>query len=269
MPETPRENPGKNSADDWWVELYDDLLAESLLVREESESTTIGFLEEELGLAAHRSRGTETRVFDQCCGIGSLAVPMAGRGHEVIGVDQAKGYIERARAHAAEAAGTVRFEVADAFEYVADPGCHGALNWWTSYGYAESDARNHSMLRRAFESLLPGGRFALDVPNLAGVLRGFEADRTDTRETPMGRIEMRRVSRIDLAAGRLLKRWTFRVEGEVQAERDTSLALALPHDHIKALEGVGFSLAAAYAGTDRRPLTIDSPRCVLIAEKPT
>lgn len=260
---------GAPGEDDWWVELYDDLLAESLLVRDGDESETLAFLEDELRIARGPRR---SRILDQCCGIGSLAVPLALRGHDILGVDQAPGYIERARSAAlsvtTDTGGSAAFEVADAFEFVATPACDAAFNWWTSYGYADSDARNHRMLRRAFESLVPGGRFALDVPNLAGVLRHFDGDRTDRRETPLGLIEMRRQSRVDLAAGRLLKRWTFRVDGAVKADRQTSLALAMPHDHMSALRSVGFEIAAAYADTARGPLTMDGPRCILVAEKP-
>lgn len=249
---------------DWWVPLYDDLLAESLLVRDGDESETLAFLEDELLLGR---RAKPARIFDQCCGIGSLAIPLALRGHNVLGVDQAEGYIERARITARHAGSSASFVAADAFEFVAQPACDAAFNWWTSYGYAGSEARNHRMLRRAYESLVPGGRFALDVPNLAGVLRHFDEDRTDRRETPLGTIEMRRESRVDLEAGRLLKRWTFQVDGTVRANRNTSLALAMPHDHMAALRSVGFEIAAAYASTTRDPITIDSRRCILVAEK--
>ena len=51
----------------WWVPFYDYLLAEILLVRDGAEITdTLSFLRR-VGL--HDG----DRVFDQCCGIGSLA----------------------------------------------------------------------------------------------------------------------------------------------------------------------------------------------------
>ena len=74
-------------AADWWVSFYDELLAETLLVREsESEVTaTLDFLQRTLRLEP----GLGQRVLDQCCGIGSLANPLVARGFAVIGVDQA------------------------------------------------------------------------------------------------------------------------------------------------------------------------------------
>jgi 2-polyprenyl-3-methyl-5-hydroxy-6-metoxy-1,4-benzoquinol methylase len=77
----------------WWEPFYDDLLATMLLEQrstvELEESVT--FLVDVLGLAPG------ARVFDQCCGIGQLALAFAARGHDVVAVDQAKGYVERAR----------------------------------------------------------------------------------------------------------------------------------------------------------------------------
>ena len=249
------------TTDPWWKALYDEFLAEALLVRGDATEVerTLEFLKDALRLRSGM------RIFDQCCGIGSLSIPLAHAGFQVVGLDQAEGYIERARRDAEGAGGPVTFVAGDAFEYVCAPACDAALNWWTSYGYADTEAQNWEMLRRARESLVPGGRFALDVPNLAGVLHAFEADRTDVRETPLGSIEMRRVSRVDLPAGRLLKKWTFRVGGETRT-RETSVQLALPHDHIRALEHVGFRVVASYGDIDGRPLDLECARCILVAE---
>lgn len=253
---------GSENQTPWWTRLYDEWLAESLLVRTDPTETskTIAFLVDALGIEPG------ARVFDQCCGIGSLAVPLASLGYDVLGVDQADAYIERGRKSARDAAVHARFEQGDAFEFVADPPCHAAINWWTSYGYAATSEDNLQMLARARESLVPGGRFALDVPHLPGILRSFEDDRTDVRETPLGRIEMRRISRFDLTAGRLIKEWTFHVDGALKSDCVTSIQLALASDHIAALETAGFRVLHAWSDIDRSPLTIDSPRCILIAE---
>ena len=249
----------------WWETLYDEWIAEALLVRADPDEVarTLDFLEGALRLEAG------ARVFDQCCGIGSLAVPLAERGYDVIGVDQAASYIARAQESAQKRPrASSRFETADAFEYVARPACEAAFNWWTSYGYANSTEENATMLRRAFESLVPGGRFALDVPNLPGLLRSFEHDRTDERDTPRGRVTMRRKSEIDLKGGRLVKHWAFDADGERRSSCTTSLQLALPSDHIAALESVGFRTVETFGQIDGRALDLDAPRCILIAERP-
>ena len=56
----------------WWSALYDHWLAEQLLVRDPGEvESTVAFLKERLGL------WPGARVLDQCCGIGSIALPLA------------------------------------------------------------------------------------------------------------------------------------------------------------------------------------------------
>ena len=136
----------KSSNDEWWKSFYDDLLADILLENtSENEITeTVNFLTKTLNLLPGQS------VLDQCCGSGRLTVPMAARGFVMTGIDLAPNYIKRARAKAVSAKLTVDFEVADAFSYIAKPPCTAVFNWWTSFGYAEDDAANLRMLRRAW-----------------------------------------------------------------------------------------------------------------------
>lgn len=252
--------------DPWWVPFYDDLLAETLLVREDEAEVeaTVDFLVKVLDLEA---RGGQ-RVLDQCCGIGSLSHPLAARGFEVLGVDQAAAYVERARSTGTGTDDRTQFVAADASTYTADPPCDAGFNWWTSYGYAPTREENRGMLRGAYGSLAPGALFALDTMNLAGVLRGFQEEVTLHRETPRGHITMTRKSRVDLAAGRLLKRWTYTAKGEVLGVHDTSLMLSMPHDLGADLEAAGFRVEAYFAGIDGRDLTIDDPRCIVLARRP-
>ena len=251
------------AAADWWVPLYDELLAETLLVRESATevAATIDFLQRVLRLEP----GKEQRVLDQCCGIGSLASPFAQRGFKVLGVDQSAAYIERARS---EGAPDTEFHAADATEFVAEPACHGGFNWWTSYGYAPTREHNRKMLMGAFQSLVPGARFALDTMNLAGVLRHFEETVTVVRETPMGEITMTRNSRVDLAEGRLLKTWIYATEGREISTHRTSIMLSMPHDLGVDLEAAGFEVESFFSGPDQSPLTIDDARCIVLARRP-
>ena len=77
----------------WWRDFHDDLLAQILLERDDPGAleATLDFIEAQLGVEAG------AHLFDQCCGIGSLALPLAARGYRVSGVDQAANYIDRAR----------------------------------------------------------------------------------------------------------------------------------------------------------------------------
>src|SRR5206468_2097504 len=86
-----RANPTGGTADmadefaagDWWRTLYDDTVAEIFMVRRDERETarTAWFLAHTLGL------GEGSVALDQCCGIGTLALPLARTGVRVVGVD--------------------------------------------------------------------------------------------------------------------------------------------------------------------------------------
>ena len=82
---------GKN----WWQSFYNDTMADMFLVRLDEAEETCRFLTERLNIRPGAV------VFDQCCGIGSLSIPLARNGARVIGIDQCESYIERAARPAA------------------------------------------------------------------------------------------------------------------------------------------------------------------------
>jgi 2-polyprenyl-3-methyl-5-hydroxy-6-metoxy-1,4-benzoquinol methylase len=247
----------------WWSSLYDHWLAEQLLVREPAEvEETLEFLVRRLDL------GAGARVLDQCCGIGSLALPLAARGLRVVGVDQAGGYIERARLEARERGLDLQLVAADACQFVPGERVQGAFNWWTSFGYFDEDDANREMLARAFEALAPGGRFALDTMNVPGVLRGFQRDVALRKQTPRGEVLLLRESSIDLAQGRMLKRWTYFVDGRREVEHASSVRLYMPDAIARMLRSVGFDDVQLLGTLGGDPLVLDSRRLIALARRP-
>ncbi len=248
----------------WWAALYDDLLAEALLERKSEDETraTLAFLEDRLAL-----RPGDV-VFDQCSGIGSLALPLAARGYRVVGVEQAEAYVARANSEARERGIDAHFIAGDAFEVGPGEPCAAVFNWWTSFGYATDDRTNAKMLARAFEALVPGGWFLLDTMNLPGVLRGFREHVVTRRETSRGELVLVRESRFDLPRGVLLKRWTYFLPDGRRVAHDSEVRLHLPHTLVEMLASVGFREVELYGDLAATPLDIDSPRCICRARRP-
>jgi SAM-dependent methyltransferase len=249
----------------WLAGFYDDLLADVLLVREPAElEGTLSFLQGALELAPG------ARLFDQCCGIGSLALPLARRGFEIWGVDQCAPYIERGRreAEAQGLASRCHLEAADACSYVPSAPCDGAINWWTSLGHVGRDEGDRAMLRRAFEALRPGGRFALDSMNVPGVLRGFQPRVVTERATPAGSVTLVRESEIDLRASVMHKRWVYHLGDGPPVVKTSRLRLYYPHELAAMLEGAGFVELRLLGGESGEALALDSPRCVALATRP-
>jgi SAM-dependent methyltransferase len=250
-------------AADWWTTLYDGTLAELLLVRRDAEElrATVAFLSEQLGLRPGAV------VFDQCCGIGTLSIPLAAAGAEVIGVDQSAAYIERARREANGRRLPCTFHTADAFEFVPDQPCDAALNWATSFGYAE-DRRNRAMLCRAFEALRSGGRFVLDYQNIPFILRHFREHIIRRHAVPGGEILLLRESTLHLNRGTLEQRWTLVLPDGRRRLGHSAVRLYLPHVLADLLRECGFVEVAFHGGVRGESLGPDSPRCICVARKP-
>ncbi len=244
----------------WWSALYDDLLADVLL-----DATTPAQVAAEVAFLVDQLRlSPSDRVFDQCAGVGRISIPLAAWGARVTAVEQAERYVERARAAALAARVSLEIVAGDAFAYVPPEPCQGALNWWTSFGYLPDDDGNSRMLRRAFEALAPGGRFAIDFLNVPGICRDFRPHDIDHRNG----IVMLRESRLDLARGLLHKTWTFITPDGRRVERPSTVRLYTPDRLAELLASVGFTELAIYGGVDAQPITLASPRCIVVGTRP-
>jgi len=248
----------------WWENLYDDLLAEVLLVRgsEAEAAATVEFIVDKLGLAPGM------RVLDQCCGIGSLSVPLARRGFDVVGVDQCAAYIERGKRDAEAARQKVELHAADALEFVPSQPVDGVFNWWTSFGYHPDDEVNKKMLKRAFDALRPRGFFLLDFMNVPGVLRGLQKDVVLRRNTSQGEVMLLRESSVDLARGTMEKRWTYFLPDGRRKSWPSSVRLYMPHEVARLLVECGFIEVEMYGDVRGGVLAMDSQRLILRARRP-
>jgi SAM-dependent methyltransferase len=253
----------RREENDWWESFYDENLAELFLVRSDREEleATLRFLVEKLRIAPGSA------VFDQCCGIGSLSIPLAQRGAYVIGADITESYIQRAKADARAARASCEFYAADAFGFVPDRPCDAAFNWWTSFGYAPEDARNIRMLQRAFDALKPGGRFALDYPNLACVLADFKPSLVRRHATARGEIVLLRESTLNLGAGLLEQLWTYILPDGRRVPRRSAVKMYLPHVLVEMFKACGFVEIELHGGVRGEPLRPESIRCICIGKR--
>lgn len=208
------------------------------------------------------------QVYDQCCGIGSLSLELSRQQIHVTGADLCSAYIERAVENARAEKLGCQFFCADAFDFVPTTQCDGAFNWYSSFGYSDSDQRNLSMLQRAFESLRPGGMYALDVPNFVGLIRGFQKHLVRRGESNGRQVTCVRESRLNLRKGTLEQTWDWIVEGRPNDRRTSALRIYLPHQIAEMLAAAGFCSIQLFGGLDKRELQLDSPRLIALARRP-
>lgn len=247
----------------WWQSLYDDVVAEVFLVRRDPDElqATVAFLRDHLGLDAGKT------LFDQCCGIGSLAVPLARAGIRIVGVDQCASYIARARGEANQSGLPCDFHHADAFTFVPNQPMDAAVNWGTSFGNAD-DERNREMLLRAFQTLRPGGRFALDYQHVPRVLRTFQPCLLHRLTREGEETIILRESELDLPQGTLRQRWMLLFSDGRRLLRQSVVRLYLPAELAAMVRACGFEEITFHGGVRGEALSLDSPRCILVARRP-
>ncbi|MCI0363664.1 MAG: class I SAM-dependent methyltransferase [Phycisphaerales bacterium] len=253
------------SAPPWWHEFFDDDYAAFGLANDSPElvERIADFIVKALALSPGQA------VFDQCCGIGRLSLPLAARGMHVLGVDRALSYIHRARNRAAQANLQCEFHVADAFEFSAPQPCDAAINWFTSFGYTPDDDRNIQMLHRAVESIKPGGRFIMDYLNIPRMMADF---RPSIINRPTGNdldgLIVLNEQKADYKTGLMHSDWTFLYPDGRRIVRQVATRMYMPHELGRLLETAGFVDIQLFGSTDGEPFDRTSRRCITMARKP-
>jgi SAM-dependent methyltransferase len=247
----------------WWKSFYDETFVNLLLLWKDQEEIdlTTNFLIEKLELKEN------SRVFDQCCGVGSLSIPLAKKGMEIIGVDLGADLIKQAQKEAKELKLKCNFYSTDAFEFVPKIQCDAAFNWHTSFGYSENTKVNLLMLKCAFESIKPKGHFILDFPNIVCTLKNFERSMIRHIPSPQGDILIVRESIINLAKGMLEQQWTIVKPSGQKIIKNSSVKLYLPNMLEEMLREVGFSNIEFYSSIEGKELDLNVPRCICRATK--
>ena len=127
--------------------------------------------------------GGPRRLLDLGCGTGNHALPLAQRGHSVVGVDRSPGMLEQARAKAlAAGAHSMVFSDGDIRSLDLGRQFDAVLMMFTVLGYQLEDADVAAALATVRRHLDPGGLFIFDVWNGPAVL----ADRPGSREISVG-----------------------------------------------------------------------------------
>ncbi|HUJ60072.1 MAG TPA: methyltransferase domain-containing protein [Kofleriaceae bacterium] len=250
----------------WWNTFFDDEYADfGLTTTSDAARAARDALLDRLTARLHVAPGDT--IFDQCCGIGRLALPLAERGFRVIGVDLAPTYAARAQREADRRSLPCELHAGDAFEFRAPRPCDAAINWFTSFGYDEDDRQNARMLERVFESLRPGGSFALDLINLPRVIREFREAAVSRHAASGGELILIQEPRINWRRGMIEATWTFIHPDGRRAQRRVENRVFMPHELIRLLAGVGFVDIEA-CGADGEPFEAASKRLVMYARKP-
>ena len=246
----------------WWKDFYEETFSDLYLYRDAASlRQTVDFLKKSL----HVKKGMT--LFDQCSGIGNVSHTFARQGIRTIGVEQCKPYVDSAKDVAAAEKLPCQFFRGDARTFVSPEPCDAAINWYTSFGHSLSDTDNVEMLKCAYESLKNKGYFALDFHNVAFILQQPLTSTQIKTNTHGKEYSVMRSSSFDLAKGSYASTWTYRSkEGELTEHAGTT-RVYMPHQLREMLTVVGFHVQKIYGDYAGGPLTMKSPRCIIVAQK--
>lgn len=254
----------KQAEPNWWKSFYDDTPFYLYLERNDPAEleATLRFLTNVLQVSPG------DRLFDQCCGMGSVSIPLAKRGYRMVGVDLCDGFIKRANGDIAGGALEAEFYVGDAFEFVPEEPCDGAFNWYTSFGYSAKDSENIRMLQRAYASLKPGAWFALDFLNAPMIRNNFQPTMVRKLDTPDGEIVITRNCEIDEETDLMKQVWNWQMPDGRKIETPSTLRLYTPGQLVRLFERAGFTNVKLYGNLEGDPRSDRSPRCICVGRRP-
>lgn len=240
---------------EWFGQDYLDLYAHRN--RQEAERH-VEFVLEALGYRPDGGgEANPDAVLDLACGAGRHTDALRRHGLRALGVDLSLTLLAR-RPDLPRVRGDMRcLPFADAsFDWV--------LNFFTSFGYFETERENFQVLEEIVRLLTPGGHFLIDFLNRDRVLAGLEP--AETREESDRRVDIQRW--YDPATSRINKRITLRVNERPPRTYLESVRAYSKDEVTIGLSWAGLDVTDLYGNFQGEPYDRDSERLILVGRKP-
>lgn len=237
----------------WYKEWFGEEYLELYSHRDASEA------EEHVEFVARHLTGPHPRaVLDLACGAGRHTAALRRRGYRTLGVDLSLTLLARMRAQGLpRVAGDMRRLpfAAESFDWV--------LNFFTSFGYFESERENFRVLEEVVRILNPGGWFLIDLMNPGPALANLKP--RDGQALESRRTEIERW--YDAGRQRINKRIVVSAPGEPPRTFLESVRLYQPEEVTVGLRWAGFEVAGVFGNFQGDPYERDSERLIVLCTK--
>lgn len=243
----------------WWRDYFDERYLEIYRDRlpPEQTRTEVRALIELLGLPLG------ARILDVPCGWGRHSLLLAEAGYSVTGVDLSDLQLQEARSAAQRMGVEVEWVQSDMRELAWSERFDAALSLFTSLGYWVTDEDDLAVLQGIRAALRSGGIFVLEtMPRDALVRRYAPRDWYETEDGTLVRVERE----FDAVAG-VNREWLWWQRGEEKGEKFHQVRIRTATEWERLLRVADLVPEAWYGGWQRKPLTHDSPRLLVLARR--
>jgi SAM-dependent methyltransferase len=225
------------------------------MITDEGTERQIAFLVKELGLDA------PVKILDLACGFGRHANRLAALGHAVTGIDLTPGFLELARRDALARDVQVNYNQGDMRRIEYQDVFDRVLLMFTAFGYFE-DMENLLVLSNIARALKPGGLLLFDIMNRDTFLKGFWPDHVTEKE---GNLMIDRHI-FDSLTGRLYNRRIVIRDG-IRRDKPFFIRMYNASEIQTLVHQAGMQIINICGDWDAKPLTIESRRMIIIAQK--
>ncbi len=203
------------------------------------------------------------RVPDMACSPGRHSLELARRGYRVTGVDRTTRYLEQLSSAAQAEDLDIEVVRRDMRDFRRPRGFDAALIWFTSLGYFEDPEDDHRALVNLHDSLVPGGRLAVDVLGKEIAARGFFERWWQWLDPDQLLLEERDVTR---SWTWMNTRWTLLRGGE-RSTWGMAQRLWSASELVSAMERAGFVDVCAYGSLEGEPYDRRAWRLIVVGER--
>lgn len=235
----------------WYKEWFGAEYLEMYSHRDEGEAERhVALVERLFGAARPRA------VLDLACGAGRHTAALRRRGFRALGVDLSLTLLGESPGMPRVAGDMRRLPLSDAtFDWV--------LNFFTSFGYFESERENFRVLEEVVRVLAPGGGFLIDLLNLDWTLANLKE--YERREEGGRRVEILRSW--DAGRRRLDKRIRLSAPGAEPRTFLESVRAYTRDEVVIGLRWAGLEVTHTFGSFAGEPHGPDSERLILVAHK--
>ena len=236
---------------EWYFELFGGKIGD------ERTSEHCNFLEKTLSL----KKGG--KILDLCCGHGRITNEMAERGYNMTGQDINNYFMGIAKKKAEELKLIIRWIKSDMREIPFKDEFDAVVNMFTSFGYFEKDEENEKVIKEINKSLKKGGKFIIDISNRDFVIRRYRFE--DVMGIKNGYVSINR--NFDHIKSSHAETMDIYINGEFVKRLNLYYRFYSVSELTDMLSRNGFKVISFYGGFNFIPLSFETNRCIILAEK--